>query len=122
MWLLGARAFLGSLFGGVQGILIVALIAGVAGAFTGYRYRDARCDAAALTIRLAEQNALTKAQTGELTLLRRVIDDDAKQAAIDALTIDELERNRRDLFNEIAAKPCFSASDVERLRDYFRRK
>lgn len=121
MWiLLAVKGFLSTMFSGIQGVLVIALITGVAGLYGGYTYRDAKCDAAALTIQLAEEQALNKEIAVELALVKQINEMDRQAVNADAATIAELERIKRDLIAQIEKRACFTPADVERLRNLFR--
>lgn len=98
---------------GLKGMAVAAGIALVIGSASGWKVRDAFCDAAAAkleVIRLQKQVAARDAAAAE----------DQKLRDADAESKSQLEGAVRALQDKISAGECLPAADADRLRDLWR--
>lgn len=104
---------LGGLASGFKGMAIAAGVAFAIGLGTGWKGRDALCDAAAAK---AERDALAR----QLEAAQVAGFNDAKRAQEAAARAAELE-TRIDAL-KVSVGVCFPADDADRVRDLWRRR
>ena len=104
-------------------LLLAGFLAGCL-IYTGWSWRDAIADRDAERAQLALERSKTAAAEADAEHLRtaiamrdRATAADAERAAEQSRTISEFEEKTGALESQIAKRVCFSAADVQRLRD-----
>lgn len=105
--------FIPSLFG-LKTIAIVAAIALTIGLASGWKVRDAFCDAAASRIEVQNLQRQLKAS-------REAATGDALKAQEDAETINALKKKASELEDQISTGECLTDADTSRVRDLWKR-
>lgn len=103
---------------------LTAIAAGVAlliGTASGWKVRDAFCDAAEQRQIAATYAARVKALEDNIRRIAEVAAEDSKRAAEYAAQVEALEKEIEDGRQNIGDRECFSPDDVERLRKLWQR-
>lgn len=99
---------------------IVALVIATVAFGTGWKVRDAFCDAAALRVQAQAYEAKIRALQDNIAQINGTLEADSKRAAEDAAKIEDMEREANELKSKISAGICLPSDDTERLREFFK--